>query len=168
MPLWELWLWAGLRLAAIKGPRGLLPARRLGAQPTLVFASLESVLIKERVKPARPDCQFSCCRELWQGFFCCLSGATLSPQPTQISGAGLGSPGDHAGDRGPLFLAAPPRLRAPLPQASGWVRVIRCRFPLRLLASVCVRSCLSLWPCLISQSVPLPRSPLPLSLPSPL
>ena len=53
--VWELWLWAGLRLAAIKGPRGLLPARRLGAQPTLVFVSLESVLIKERVNPAGPD-----------------------------------------------------------------------------------------------------------------
>lgn len=38
--LWELWLWAGLRLAAIKGPRDLLPAKRLGAQPTLVFVSL--------------------------------------------------------------------------------------------------------------------------------
>ena len=33
--VWELCLWAGLRLAAIKGPRGLLPARRLGAQPGL-------------------------------------------------------------------------------------------------------------------------------------
>ena len=73
-------------------------------------------------------------------------------------------PGDHTGDkRSPPFLAAPPWLRAPLPQASGWVRVVRCRFPLRLLASVCVRSSLPLWSCLISQSVPLPRS-----LPSPL
>jgi len=76
--VWALWLWAGLRLAAIKGPRGLLPARRLGAQPTLVFVSLESVLIKERVKPARPDFLVQLLQRVLAGFSLLpLGGHTL-------------------------------------------------------------------------------------------
>lgn len=162
--LWELWLWAGLRLAAIKGPRGLLPARRLGAQPTLVFVSLESVLIKERVKPARPDSWFSRCRELWQGFLCCLSGATLSPQLTRISGAGLGSPGDHTGDRDrpPSSLRLPGSVHpSPRPQAGSGLS-IAAFLSASWLLSVCAPLCPSgpVSSLSLSLSLALPSPPL--------
>lgn len=126
-------------MAALEGPRDsscLPPGRRLGSGPTLVFVSLKSILIKDRVKPARPGFLI----QLLQRALAGLGRLPLPGQPLfRTADCGVGQRGwqprgplRSVGGQGSPFLPA---------SASGWGPGLWGALPLPAFALVCLCAC---------------------------